>query len=442
MRPPALLILLAAFACGQAPDERQLRVEKACAGMSGHIEAFLGPRFKGPVPVKIVDVEFIGRFARDLEEKLVPDGLVETAERLAVRLHQVPPGYDIQAKQIEMVKRVVAGLYDPQANRFYLVEGRAGPGSPGFDRTLAHELVHAYRDLDHDYFGGTLAAVLVDTDWAIAMSCLTEGDATFLAGGLAATFSMRGDPGPFLEMLARRADKLAGTGMPAPPELKDYPVALREMIMGRYMVGLAFAASIYGKGGKQALEAAFLRPPRSTEQVLHPAKYLDQVDEPTIFSGGDPTAALGDGWKLELASTMGEFELRVHFLELLGHERAVKAAAGWDGARYFFASKKGAPEFFGAVTTWDTDEDAVEFARAWADWAAKRDGEVRPVLVGEGRFRGLLSVHTKEGLVRVRHAGRDVLVADGVPQDRAEEVFRALAAATRRERRADEKPGS
>jgi hypothetical protein len=213
---------------------------------------------------------------------------------------------------------------------------------------------------------------------------------------------------------------------------------MREFFLDRYSIGMVFAARLFLDGGAEALSAAYDRPPRSTEQVMHPEKYLTRrPDEPTVFRGGDPTAALGQGWSLALANVMGEFEIRVHFTESLGRERAAAAAAGWDGMRYHFCEKKGTTSFFGALSTWDSEGDAQEFAAAWTDWAAGRDGGSRTTREsGQTRL-----VETDEGLVAVRRQGRDVLIADGLPPDRVEAVMAALAAATRAERRAGARPG-
>ena len=293
--------------------------------------------------------------------------------------------------------------------------------------------MHAYRDIDKRYFEKTIAALLVDADKAVAISCLTEGDATLLGQALGPTLTVGGDPTLVLKLFASQADVIAASlGTAAvPPQLEKIPYGLREMFLGRYGVGLAFAAKLYSQGGLAALDTAFDDPPRSTEQVLHPEKYIGpEKDEPTIFAFGDPTTALGEGWTMSMANTFGEFEMRVHFTELLGRDRAREAAAGWDGARYYFCEKEGVPSFFGMITTWDTEKDAKEFARAWSDWAATRDGNGKSTVAAV--IDRVTMVTTDDGLVAIRTTGKDVLIADGVPQDRIGAVFTALASATRK----------
>jgi hypothetical protein len=320
-------LLLVACAGPAQDDATQALAVKECAALTERLEAYLGPKFKKPVPVEMVSSLFIADFAVELESKMLPGGLLEIAGRLSERLHQTPQGYDLVKQEHELLKQGVAGLYDPIRERLYVVQGR-GPGTPLFRSTAAHELVHAYRDVDKDYWGRIVASIAKeeDTDWGVAVSCLAEGDATLLGAALAGP----SDLAALLPSIAARAEVSAEQMRKASEgNLREFPPAMREFFLDRYSIGMVFAARLFLDGGAEALSAAYDRPPRSTEQVMHPEKYLTRrPDEPTVFRGGDPTAALGQGWSLALANVMGEFEIRVHFTESLGRERAAAAAAG------------------------------------------------------------------------------------------------------------------
>ena len=303
----------------------------------------------------------------------------------------------------------------------------------GFVTTAAHELIHASRDERTDFYARTRAAAASDEDWAAAVRCLVEGDASLLGLGLGTSLSQAGTPGERLRALLptlkqpEAVDSMLETNVPGMPR------ALQELLVVAYREGLVFAAHVYEKGGLGALESAFKNPPRSTEQVLHPQKFLGpDVDEPTIFFGGDPAPMLGDGWTTRRRSTLGEFDIRVLLLERLGRADAATAAEGWDGIRYHFVTHTDGRSFLGLMSTWDSARDAKEFARAWLKWASLRDGAKAKIDADR--------VGTRDGTVVVLVRERDVIVADGVPRDAEEEVLRALGVAGRRERRADEKP--
>lgn len=435
MRRLALLALLAAAAVG-GDAELQRRTEAQCARITKTLEAFLGPKFSRAVPVALMTKDELAAFVRAQALRQVPPDQLKKEQRLAERLHLVPKGYDIFEKQIEMLKAGVAGLYDPETDRFYVVRGTGSPGTGPFMLTAAHELVHAYRDVDKDYWRRALAAMEDDADWAQAHRFLVEGDATFLGQAIGLATMNRRDPAWALPAARLGAgDPAAAMRMArADPKLQGFPPVLRESLVGAYVHGLAFAVRVHDHGGKDALAAAYDRPPRSTEQALHPEKYLGpDIDEPTVFSGGDPTAALGAGWRLLLSNVMGEFDVRIQFFEALGEREAYRAAAGWDGARFFLCAKPGMPDFLGIVSTWDTPADARQFGAAWLAWANRRDGR-------RAELGPHATVRTREGLVVVRLAGRDVYVADGVPDDRLESVMQALASARRAERAADASP--
>ena len=104
-----------------------------------------------------------------------------------------------------------------------------------------------------------------------------------------------------------------------------------------------------------------MRVPESTEQILHPEKWV-QVEGPLPVR---LDVSLGDGWRRAARGTWGEWQTR----ELLGGN-ADDAAAGWGGDRYELWQR-------GACATppcrendvlvmkwrWDTAKDAREFER-------------------------------------------------------------------------------
>lgn len=438
MRQGTWLLLLAALAScdgsagpGAPPTDAQEQrlAEECCAAATARLEAYLGKKFKAPVPVEMKTREEAAALMRELMEAEVPMDLVEEWQRISERLHLVPEGYDLFAMQVVMYGRV-AGFYDPAADRFYVVRGVSPADSLEFRTTVAHELVHAYRDVDKDYWARGRRLFRTHADEAQALQFLVEGDATLL--GYAVGYAAEGAAvDPMMVSMVERPDAALEEAL-RDPTFADFPLVLREPLLAPYIEGLVFAGAIFRSGGKEALDRAFDRPPRSTEQVLHPAKYLGKPDEPREFEGGDPTSALGDGWRLRFTGVMGEFDVRLLFAEKLGRMRARVAAAGWDGARYWYCEKAGLPAFFGMATVWDARVDAREFAHAWADWALRRDGNDH----GAGGHGEEWRVGTKEGLVVVRLEEDRVYVADGVPPDRVEAVLAAMASARAVERKA------
>ena len=94
-------------------------------------------------------------------------------------------------------------------------------------------------------------------------------------------------------------------------------------------------------GGWDLVDFAYQRRlPASTEQILHPEKYLD--DERPLPVSGPPDA--GAGWKEVDAGVVGEFVTREILRQDAEKVGADAAAAGWGGDRYRLFRRAGAPE--------------------------------------------------------------------------------------------------
>ena len=109
MRACALLLILAALpSCEEqaealpgAPPE----VIKRCAELSRRIEAMLGPKFKQPVPVYVVDDAFIARYAREAVDRMIPTETQKLLERIAVRLCHIPADCDLVETEIQLFRK-------------------------------------------------------------------------------------------------------------------------------------------------------------------------------------------------------------------------------------------------------------------------------------------------------------------------------------------------
>src|SRR4029453_19272626 len=229
--------------------------------------------------------------------------------------------------------------------------------SPTNQIILAHELRHALQDQYVDLHAQVPESVSDYDDRRLAWMCLLEGDATLvmerfvLAAGL-----------PGLE----EAPDASGFSLPGVPDVPGATPVVRDQLVQPYFAGRELAEAIWKKGGAVALRAAWDRPPRSAEQVLHPEKYFaderPRVVEPPPAPSGSTLVAEG---------VLGELLMRT-LLE--GQE---SAAAGWGGDAYRLWDTGG-----GALlvwrTVWDGPEDGREFAAALAARFARRHGAARP----------------------------------------------------------------
>ena len=139
-------------------------------------------------------------------------------------------------------------------------------------------------------------------------------------------------------------------------------------------------------GSYKGVNDALADPPQSTEQVLHPEKYLDKPrDEPMPVSLPPLTNTLGAGWTYRDTDTMGEFDLK-EMLQINNVDDA-NAWEGWGGGRYALY-QKGDAALVILGTVWDTSTDATEFNAAMQTslGSLKKDGTL---WTDDKRFFGL-----------------------------------------------------
>lgn len=333
----------------------------------------------------------------------------------------VPEGSDLVALFIDLLGDQVAGYYDPETNEMVMIADDDDFGALQ-EFTYSHEVVHALQD-EHLGLGKLIledAAELSD-DAAIALTTLYEGDAS-----VASLDYLAENPG-----LAARVALTAGAETPP----LDGPPALSIWLIFPYLQGPVFVEALRDAGGWAAVDAAYADPPASTEQVLHPEKYLER-DEPTAVTLPDPAAALGSGWQEVDQDTLGELLTAVVLSnleegegvnEFLGTldlpEPATNAAAGWDGDRYALWAK-GDQEAFAWRSVWDSEEDARAFAAALQASAAERYG-------GEWSGSAAAAVFAGEGVQgRMALDGTSVAYVLAPTAELAEAGINALAGAS------------
>ncbi len=263
---------------------------------------------------------------------------------------------DLYQLQIDLLSEQIAGYYDPETKELVVV---TDDGSlTVIDKvTMAHEVVHALQDQHFDLIA--IDEFAVDADHDAALTALIEGDAT-----LSMTDYMLGylDPLELIEML--------GDSLSAPESsiLDNAPRYISDGLLFSYDAGQVFATALADEGGYAAIDAAFSDPPTSTEQILHPEKYLGpERDEPIEVDNPDISNDLGDGWELLRGNVLGEWDLQI-MLEDNGVDAssAATAAAGWGGSWFdIYESDTGAVALLS--TRWDTDTDASEFSEALLD---------------------------------------------------------------------------
>lgn len=270
-----------------------------------------------------------------------------TSQMLLEVLGAMPRGFDLRQLQLQLLQEQTTALYDYEDRVVYLVAESAGDLGANERLVLAHEFTHALQD---QHFG--LRRVLPpnpqNSDADMAARALVEGDAML---------TMRIWGRQFL----RPSDKRSLGDEPAQsdPILESAPLLVRGELLFPYDAGWVFAQVLFQDGGYAAVDQAFLNLPRSTEQILHPEKYV-AGEQPVNVTISPLEQALGGDWKTLRTDTFGELVLRLLLEPGLGWPEAEAAAAGWGGDVYTILEDGAGRRVVGMVTVWDTDEDAAE----------------------------------------------------------------------------------
>ncbi len=185
--------------------------------------------------------------------------------------------------------------------------------------------------------------------------------------------------------------------------IRSAPPIISESMTFPYLRGLIFCAKIANKGGWASIDRVYHDPPVSTEQILHPEKYRSKPDYPMNIDLGAVTP--GDGWKEIGRNVLGEMQTAI----MLRKHGGAAAAAGWDGDRY--AVFEGSRKQLGLIwlSTWDTEPDAREFARAYVGYQTTKVGKLGkpPKPIPDKVWRNL-----DDSLYVVERRGRDVAVVE------------------------------
>jgi hypothetical protein len=283
---------------------------------------------------------------------------------------------DLVQMQIDLLAEQVIGYYDIKQKELF-VRNDQQPLGVEAQETLAHEFVHSLQDEYYD-LEKLRPAHSHDSDRNAAATALMEGDASLAGILVAQKYMSQAD----YQLLIKQSQN-------APTEQLDkVPPYFRDSLLFPYVQGAAFVIALYGAGGFAAIDQAFAHPPASTEQILHPEKYLTRTpDAPLPVTVPPLTASLRADWTLRDTNTLGEFALS-ELLKVNGVDDA-EATAGWGGGAYALYQGQSAAVLI-AATRWDTAGDADEFAaalrRSFA--AAQADG---PLWSDAGRFFGLQS---------------------------------------------------
>jgi hypothetical protein len=407
------------------PERRQARADRALQRVNAilpEVAKLRGLSSAREVPTRYQPAaEFQAFVRREIARELPAERSRDLSAALAHLGFLVKP-IDIAAVEEQAMTTQAGAYYDPAAKAFFLV--MVPDNDLMLDTISAHELTHALQDQHFNLTRFLPSDGSLDEDAATARRFVVEGDATFVML-LYAVRSMLNDRIPPLVMATLRkqiADfaKLDVDALKAQVKaqstafgmmdadikksidaMDDIPPAVLVPLLDSYMKGAQVALTAYEHGGWASVDRLYRTPPESSEQVLHPeTKLFPTRDHPH-------KVRLAKSSSRELSrNVLGELQWKIYF-ELWKTPSAAEAAEGWGGDRYSVTRGSDGRLLGRIATTWDTPEDARQFANAYVTSLA-------------ARFPGADIIHPESGVARsdvgkvfVRTVGKRVFIVDG-----------------------------
>lgn len=415
-----------------------------------------------------------------LKAEVTPDDIRAEGELLK-RLEFIPKSVDYYDLILDMLTSQIAGFYDPAIRKLYVMTGLPEEMQR---TTIAHEIFHAIQDQHYKIrdFQRPFDSKR-ETDLSLARSALLEGDATIvmidfnlqegniLPGSSGLSFIDQPVLAPFLydipiNQLLAMNDLMPTSSVPELGEmnaaLEKMPDALQKILLFPYLGGLRFIAHIRAlttKNGAPSwgpINNIYLDPPTSTEQILHPKKYLEKDQPIGVSFNAEPFLT---GYTSIYQAVLGEFQtmlyLEAHLpdwapegISLLPTSTPsstnsthttktpiqdgspenkttqgnttetkvppvtlVEAAAGWGGDQVQIL-KNGDHTILIQLSTWDTIKDAKEYNESIHELLKRRKGTTT---ADEKKGNGSLYVISKtDETALVERWGDMVLFIDGL----------------------------
>jgi hypothetical protein len=410
-RRKALVLVLAlwtALAAAAAPPqitpEQEQELFARVDEMVAQVSEILGLKVLRPVPRAVLDREGIRKYIEDRMGEILKPEELRAQEIVLKKLGFLPPEFDLKSQMVELLTEQAAAFYDYKEKKLYLASWTP---SSMHDMALVHELAHAVAD-QHFNLEKFIQKSSDDDDASLARGAVVEGQASWVMTEYMARLlhqSLRDRP--HLVQFAVEASRQASQGFPV---FGAAPLYLRHTLMFPYTEGMLFQQAVVQKSGQAAFTEVFRRPPASTQQVLHPELYFQQV-MPARIPPLKPR--LPRGYRKILEGTIGELDHRILLEQFLGTEAGTELAPRWRGGRYeLWENPKERRSVLAYAVQWEDEAAAKSYLQRYRAIAGRKWKRMEITSEQESQFTGL----GDDGRFIWELKGRLLSVVEGLPE--------------------------
>lgn len=300
-----------------------------------------------PVPCVVRSRQEIERFLKATIAEKFPKDTLEMEQLVYRAIGLVPDDYDYVNGIVTAYVQQIGGYYDPDQKLFVMLDTM--PESMQLPLAI-HELTHALQD---QRFNLTkfLDPTKMNNDELMARAALVEGDATAVMQDF---------------MSSRRHKERGGYEATTKEASAPVPAALERVLLFPYIQGLTFTRRIIREGGFSAINEAFVRPPVTSREILHPEQYMTRAFAPKPLDVKDITESEGASSPL-FTDTVGEFAIASLLGDALSSQtRGEECAQGWSRDR-IGVFKDGDKRAITWMSEWDTEGEAREFSECYRE---------------------------------------------------------------------------
>ncbi len=295
-----------------------------------------------------------------------------------------------------------AAVYIPEIEELYVRRDWDGPLE-----IQEVQVAYGYARAQPDQYGDllSLSSDASSIDRRIALSAVADGDAL-----MAVWLYAGAEPG------TRQAEKIERYIATAILPLWQREDPLLSDLSGLSLsLGRDFAVKRYAAGGTEALDQAIIRPPRSTEQLLHPERY-EAGDEPIPIPPYE--VDLGRTWTLTQTETLGEALMGLALVEWSNGQLTSDVVEGWGGDRLQVWQDEEGRTVAVWQAIWDTNAAAYRYYHALLEMMPSPliRGQMRQRTTPESLPPGRWWVGSRGALFLRRHGNRTWLLWGDDPE--------------------------
>lgn len=313
------------------------------------------PFLTEPQVVALPDAEFVAVFNELIDEDLAEYATeYEQATEVLQAIGMLEPDVTYEDAIRSLGSDGVLGFYEPERNELYV---RGSEITPFVRVTIVHELVHAIDDQHFELHRPQYDDR--DDEIGFGFSAAVEGNARQI------------EQAYFDQLSSDEQSDVVREEMGFSYDLDTLSLEFLTLQLAPYVEGQELVGAVDADGGGPAVDALITDPPATSEQVIHPERYLE--GEPAVAVAPPPA----DGEILD-EGVFGEIVLQVLLRSVLSNASADAAAEGW-GGDWYVAWPAGDETCLRVDIATDTPDDLDELADGLDSWVSRNDGTVEQV---------------------------------------------------------------